>query len=132
MDDIEVLAAIEMLRTNPDYRAAEVLRQKMTSSAMASAPKDSDEYRAIRLMIGAWEGIAVMANSCRRKERIFEVTPVWYMHDALSGAITILERDHPGICDNFAKLETAYDKWLQTKPPKYRSACKGGMHALFG
>jgi hypothetical protein len=135
-DETAVLLAIETLRSNPEYHAAEVLRRQTagSSAAMAAAPEGSAERSAILLLIGTWESIAVLAGDLKKRDKIFEVTPVCHMWRELEPAIQALRRYFADYAENFEDLYTAYEAWLkkQKKNAKYVSAACGGMYARFG
>lgn len=135
-DETAILLAIETLRSNPEYHAAEVLRRRTTggSAAMAAAPEGSAERSAILLLIGTWESIAVLMDGLKKRDKIFEVTPVCHMWRELEAAIQILRRYFTGYAENFEDLYKAYEAWLkkQKKDAKYVSAACAGMYARFG
>lgn len=135
MDELSVLLALEQLRSNPSYHAAEVLRRNTSGNAraMASAAAGSSEHRAVLLLVSTWEVIAVLISGAKKKDSIFEVTPICHMYDELKEAIAVLGRDVPGYGGNFAKLNTDYQKWLNNKKGKaYRTAACNGLFAKFG
>lgn len=136
MDEIALLLAMETLRNNPSYHAAEVLRRGTAGGArsMASAPEGSAERRAVLLLISTWEVIAVLISAAKTKNRIFEVTPVCHMYRELRDAIEAFGRNIPTFGGNFAKLNAEYEAWLKKnkKDAKYVSAACGGLFAKFG
>lgn len=125
-----------MLRTNPTYHAAEVLRRNTQggSGAMAAAKEGSPEHQAVLLLIGTWETIAVMVSDLKKKDKIFAVTPICHMHRELKDAIDFLAKNFPGFAANFTRLAAEYDTWLKKKKlaAQYESAICGGLHARFG
>ncbi|HEU4371813.1 MAG TPA: hypothetical protein VFV05_26620 [Methylomirabilota bacterium] len=135
-DEASLLLAFELLRNNPAYHAAEVLRRRTPggSGAMASAPEGSEERRAVLLLISTWEVIAVLMDGVKKPDKVFEVTPVCHMYDELKAAIEALARHIPGFGANFVRLSAEYQAWLKKKKKdaKYISAACGGMHAKFG
>lgn len=136
MDETALLVAIDAMRSNPAYHAAEALRRKTPggSGAMATAPESSAERGAVLLLISTWDVIAVVLNSVKKRDKIFEVTPVCHMYRELKDAVEILGRSLPGFGSHFAKLYKEYESWLKKKKKdaKYVSAACGGMHAKFG
>ena len=135
MDETTLLVAIETLRSNPAYHAAEVLRRKTgDSGAMASAPEGSAEHSAVLLLISTWEVIAVLLSDAKKRDKIFEVTPICHMHRELEKAIDILAKRFPGYGARFAALDADYHTWLKKKKKnaKYVSGACNGMHAKFG
>ena len=115
MDELSVLLALEQLR-----------------NTMASAAAGSFEHRAALLLISTWEVIAILISGAKKKDKIFEVTPICHMYDELKEAIAVLGRDVPGYGGNFAKLNTEYQKWLRKKDKAYRTAACNGLFAKFG
>ena len=138
MDTAEILVALETIRTNPAYRAAEVLRRKTVggSAAMANSSADSEEHRAVLHLISTWDVIAqILADvSEDTKNRVFEVLPVCHMYKALKAAIEALKECSPSFGEQFGKLNGLHEAWLKStgKDAKYISAACGGMHARFG
>lgn len=135
-DETAVLLAIETLRSNPEYHAAEVLRRRYpgAAAAMAAMPEGSAERSAILLLIGTWESIAVLAKDLKKRDKVFAVTPVCHMWRELEAAVQVLRRYFPPYAENFEDLYNAYEAWLkqQKKDAKYVSAACGGMYARFG
>lgn len=137
MDESAILLGIEGLRSDPVYRAAEVLRRKTRDGAatMAAAANGSEERNAIFLLISTWEVIAVLALGSKTLDKIFEVTPVCHMFNVLGPGIQILRLEIPGLAQNFIKLSDKYQTWLKKKKKdaKYVSAaCDGLLYAKFG
>ena len=138
MDTAEVLAALEMIRTNPTYRAAEVLRRRTVggSGAMAQSSPDSEEHQAVLLLISTWDVISTIVGDSPEeiRRKIFEVLPVCHMYKALKAALETLKEWYPGFGDHFRKLNEVYEAWLNSagKDAKYISAACGGLHARFG
>jgi hypothetical protein len=129
---------ILLLRTTPQYHAAEVMRRAMSAAAMASSPETSQPYASIRLMIGTWETIA---NRVRGNAELtvpfYENNPVGHMWNALSPAIKIIRgefkaRSGTYYAAQFEKLNRSYKAWLKTKPAGYRTAALQGLNAQFG
>jgi hypothetical protein len=136
MDETALLVALETMRNNPEYRAAEVLRRKTRggSGGMAAAPEESPEHRAVLLLISTWEVIAVLLRGARKKDNIFEVTPICHMYRELKEAIDALGKNIPGFGANFTNLSSEYDAWAKKskKEAKYITAACNGLHARFG
>jgi hypothetical protein len=70
-----------------------------------------------------------MMNGVKNKNQIFEVTPVGFMYEKLQGAVEKLDANYSV---NFKKLSEEYETFLNSRDAKYKTAAKGGMHALFG
>jgi hypothetical protein len=137
-DETAVLLAIETLRSNPEYHAAEVLRRKTLggSAAMAATTEGSAERSAVLLLIGTWESIAVLAEGLKKRDKIFEVTPICHMYRELKAGIDALRTffGAPTYASNFEALDGAHRKWLEKykKNGKYAGAVCGGLYARFG
>jgi hypothetical protein len=135
-DQIAVLLAIEMLRSNPEYHVAEVLRRQTAggAAAMAAAAEGSAQRSAVLLLIGTWESIAVLADGLKKRDKIFTVTPVCHMWRELKPAVQALRQYFPRYAENFEDLNEAHEAWLkkQKKDAKYVSAVCGGLYARFG
>jgi hypothetical protein len=135
-DETALLLGFETLRSSPEYHAAEVLRRKTPggAGAMASAAESSAEHRAVRLLVSTWEGLAVLMDGVKNRDKIFEVTPVCHMYRELQDAIETLRRRMPGYGMHFENLFKEYEAWLEKKKKdaKYVTAACGGMHAKFG
>jgi len=134
MDEISVLLALEQLRNNPSYHAAEVLRRNTPGNAraMASAAAGTAEHRAALLLVSTWEVIAIVISGAKKKDKIFEVTPICHMYEELKEAIATLGREVPGFGGNFAKLNAEYQTWLKKKGKAYTTAACNGLFAKFG
>ena len=91
-DETAVLLAIETLRSNPEYHTAEVLRRKTVggSAAMAATSEGSAERSAVLLLIGTWESISVLMDGLKKRDKIFEVTPICHMYRELKAGIEAL------------------------------------------
>lgn len=135
-DDTAVLAAIETLRTNAEYHAAEVLRREFTGGAraMATMPEGSAPRNAVRLLISTWESIAVLAAGLKKRDKIFTVTPACHMWRELEPAVVELRAYAPRYAQNFQDLDKAHRAWLkkQKMDAKYVSAVCDGLYARFG
>jgi hypothetical protein len=137
MEDAQVIAALYAIRTNPAYRAAEVLRLKTDggAAAMARAAKTSEEYGAVLLLVNTWETISSMLKHVPEptREKVFAVTPVVQMHDALRPAIDVLGTGCHGFAGDFAEMSGWHREWLQgCGKAEYVSGNCGGLQALFG
>lgn len=136
MDETAILLGIETMRSDPVYRAAEVLRRRTEggAAAMASDPEGSEARNSVFLLINNWDVIAVLIRGSRGRDKIFEVTPVCHMYRELEGAIMKLRKDIPGFATNFEKMHVEYQAWLKKKKKnaKYVSAACDGLYAKFG
>jgi hypothetical protein len=137
MDENALLLGIERMRSDHHYQAAEMLRRQTEGRAatMAEAPLDSREQVAIRLLISTWESIAVLMRGVRAKDKIYEVTPISHMYEALEPAIMHFRRETPEYAVHFEKLNVDYGAWLKKKKKSatyVSAACGGLLHARFG
>ena len=128
------VTTVTQLRLNPPYQAAEAIRRRVGSAAMAAAAPDSADLAAVLLLIGTWERIAILASSLSpaQRGRFFRCTPVKLMWDALRPAIDALggaERFAP----NFEELNATYGSWLESDEAReFRSAQRQTICLLFG
>lgn len=131
---------ILLLRSSPEYHAAEVLRRQVGGAAvMAASGPTTAEYAAVRLLIGTWETIAIQVRgNAALKVPFYETNPVGHMWDALSpGVKTIRGKSFKGragiyYAREFDSLNRAYRRWLQDKPAAYQTAALQGINAQFG
>lgn len=128
------ITTVTQLRLNPPYQAAEAIRRRVGSAAMAAAGSDSTDLAAVLLLIGTWERIAIVASglSPAQRSKFFRCTPVKLMWDALRPAIDALggaEKFAP----EFEKLSATYASWLQRDDGKeFRSVERQIVCAMFG
>lgn len=134
---------ILMMRSAPQYHAAEVRRRELGptgAATMALSPSGSADHAAIRLMIGTWESIASRASAGGPLlAQLYLDNPVGHMWDALHPAIRILrsetfkkKRVGQFYARGFQKLNGKYRTWLGTQPADYRTAALEGINAQFG
>lgn len=130
---------ILLLRSSPEYHAAEVLRRQIGADVMASSGPNTAEYAAVRLLVGTWETIAVRVRGDEAlKVPFYETNPVGHMWDALAPGIKIIRaksfkgRGAVYYASQFGSLNRAYRRWLSTKPADYRTAALQGINAQFG
>jgi hypothetical protein len=136
MDENALLLGIEGMRSDSNYYAAEVLRRKVGGAeAMVATDSNSDEQAAVRLLITTWDAIAVLMRGVRAKDKIYEVTPICHMYDALEPAIKYFRKQAPEFAVEFEKLNADYRAWLKKKKKSatyVSAACGGLLHARFG
>jgi hypothetical protein len=124
---LQVIMHANQLRSNTEYRNAFRLMQGNRPEKMAAADKKSDEYAAIRILIGTWEAIAILAsgfNAAQRK-RFFKSHPVSLMWQSLEPAIKVI-RSSEGAA--FAQeFEALYKQYPQaTGKPGTKAAYASG------
>lgn len=149
MDETAALVAIHTLRIQPAYQQAERLRRKARGGAteLANGKEDTEEYAAVKLLVNTWETIAAILESVESRDRIYEILPICYMHNALKDAVVIISLKHAnlkgpeqfdvpnnGYGAKFTKLSNDYKSWLleKHKTTQYISGACGGMQAFFG
>ena len=87
---------IALMRSTPQYYAAEVARrgQRGGAAEMAKAPHDSLLYAQVRVLISTWESIAIRINPEKKNSALrvqfYQTNPVWQMWNALEPAIKII------------------------------------------
>jgi len=133
------LLEIAALRSNTKYQAAEQLRRKTgDAKLMARASETSDEYAAVRLLIGTWETIAMRYEAGGfTDDEFFRGLPIGYMWNALKDAIGIVraamgEKAGKEYARSFQGLSNTYDAWRKKSDKQYDSGADSGIHALFG
>jgi hypothetical protein len=138
MSITECLAAVNQMRSNPRYQEAEKARQLAGAQAMAASDPDSDDYGAIRFLIGTWEAASAMCLllPSADRARAFEVLPVCYMYKQLKPAIDLFrtggKEPLPKFAGKFEQLQNEQDQWLDKDGAAYRSQVQSGFHAMFG
>jgi hypothetical protein len=134
--DASILTAIELLRSDQVYRAAEALRRKNAGKTMAQAAEGTDEHRSIRILIATWMSIATLMKTVKDKSPFFRLLPICQMYQALQAEIEYLRKTLSQA--NFAyEVQELYDEWdawveEQGLSPQYVTAMCGGLTAKFG
>jgi hypothetical protein len=136
MDQNELLLGIEGMRSDSNYYAAEVMRRDLGGAEAMVSPQSTKEGKAAaQLLIVTWEAIAVLLRGVRTKDKIYEVTPICHMNDALEPAIKYFRKEVPEFAAEFEKLNADYRAWLKKKKKSgayVSAACGGLLHARFG
>jgi hypothetical protein len=136
MDQNELLLGIEGMRSDSNYYAAEVMRRDLGGAEAMVSPQSTKEGKAAaQLLIVTWEAIAVLLRGVRTKDKIYEVTPICHMYDALEPAIKHFRKEVPEFAAEFEKLNADYRAWLKKKKKSgayVSAACGGLLHARFG
>jgi hypothetical protein len=96
-DVLNVMMHATQLRSNSHYREASEMLRKSGAEKMASADKHSNEYHAVRLLIGTWDQIAMLAAgfTAAQKKKFFQSQPVGLMWQTLEPAVKAI-RSHVG------------------------------------
>jgi hypothetical protein len=131
-DALHISMHIDSLRSGTEYRSAYLLIRRRRPD-VARLDKESDEYAAIRLLIGTWEQIAIFAQNFNEKQRKkwFRCQPVSLMWEFLKDAVEVI-RNSTGenYAANFEALHRQYQDWIGTADGKnYRTA---EMQAICG
>src|SRR5262245_54344252 len=98
----QVIMHATQLRSNTEYQRAGRVVRAMSAAAKSSPKPNTDELAALRLVIGTWQRIAVLAKGLdsAQQSQFFKTHPVSLMWQALEPAITSIR----GSLDpNFAK-----------------------------
>lgn len=131
-----ILLAIESLRSNPAYQAAEALRRKSRGKRLAKSRPGSKEHQAVCLLITTWISIAILVARAEDKAAFFNTLPICHMWRALKDEIEYLRKtlDNKDFAKELEELNGEWEAWLQTMglSASYVSAMCGGLTARFG
>jgi phytoene/squalene synthetase len=135
-DSCCILLAIENLRSNPAYQAAEALRRKSRGKRLAKAKVGSKEHTAICLLITTWISIAHLLKGVEDKSPFFNTLPICHMYRALKDEIEFLRKtlDSQTFARELEELYEEWEAWLDKMglSKQYVTAMCGGMTARFG
>ena len=102
---------------------------------LASLDKNSDEYAALRLLIGTWEGIAIAFKNYSKAQQYgaFRCHPVSLMWNLLEPAIEEIRKTLGGkYASEFEGLHKLYESWTKTTDGKdFRTAQQQAICAKF-
>jgi hypothetical protein len=133
---LQVIIQISQLRSATEYQLAVRMARQNGPDNMASADPNSEQYAAIRLLIGTWIriGLIVAEIDPTQKSRIFKCNPVRLMWDFLNDAVDIIRASlGPGFAVEFEQLSAEYDTWAASGDGMlYTTTQLPAMHALFG
>jgi hypothetical protein len=133
--DAAILVAIDSMRSDEVYRAAELLRRR-GDGGMAKAPEGSDEYKAIRVLIATWMTIATLMKSVKAKDAFFRILPICHMYRALKNEINHLRNtlSQADFAREVQELNDEWEAWLEQQglSAAYVTAMCGGLTAKFG
>jgi hypothetical protein len=129
---LEVSMHIDSVRSGTEYRKAYLLIRRSRPN-ISKLDKESDEYAAIRLLIGTWEQIAIFVQNFNQKQltRWFRCQPVSLMWEFLEIAVQEIRKGvGEQYAQNFEALHQKYQAWIKSPDGKdYRTA---EMQAICG
>jgi len=115
---LQIIIKVTDLRLNPQYQSAEAMRRRSGVQSMAQSNPNSDEYAAVRLLIGVWDRIAMFVSEFNNNQqrRFFRCNPVGLIWRNLEPAVVSI-RKSGSVGANFAKefetLAGQYNEWTQ-------------------
>jgi hypothetical protein len=122
---LQISIHIDALRSGTEYRKAYLLLRRR-GSAITKLDKESDEYAAIRLLIGTWEQIAIFTQTFNEKQRHkwFRCQPVSLMWEFLKTGIEEIRKSAgKKYAENFERLHDQHQAWIKTPDgTDYRTA----------
>jgi hypothetical protein len=131
---LQVILHITELCSSTEYRNAMRLSRRERAGTLARASENSDEYAAIRLLIGTWDRIAMISDAFNEKqyEHFFRMHPVSLIYQTFEEAIKHIREDKRN--DRYAAdlegLNWKYQKWFRDSR-QYTSIGDEGIHGLF-
>ena len=124
---LDVFIHVSHLRSGTEYRkACQCLRRNYKSREdmirLAKGDKNSEDYEALRFMIGTWERIAIIFFNVSKAQRqgAFPCNPVSLIWSYLNPAIVVI-RGNKGFANfagTFEALHEEYQAWIKTKAGK--------------
>jgi hypothetical protein len=140
-----VTIQVAHLRANPKYREAELMRRRLGPNGaqlMAKSKHDSDEYAAVRLLIGTWNRISIYADEFNQRQlnKFFRCHPIGLTWKVLEPGISVIRTDKtapepvgPGYGKALEELAGKYNRWTKSANGKdYRSEEQQAICADFG
>jgi hypothetical protein len=139
MNDFEALQVsmqVTQIITGTEYRNAFRLSQREGVEKLATAQRPSDEYAAIRLLIGTWERIAMACKDFNETQRqqFFRHHPIALYWRRLEPATSHIRRaTHEGFAVEFEALRNQYDEWTRGEDGReFRTFERQAISACFG
>lgn len=130
-----IVMQVTQICSGTEYRKAFQLVRRQGAEALARADKSSDDYAAIRLVVGTWDRIATVASdfSAKQLQQFYRHHPIGLMWSRLEPAINLIRDDiDEGFAAEFDDLHTKYDKWTKTKAGRrYSTAQQQAVNACF-
>jgi hypothetical protein len=132
---LQVSTQVTQLCSSTEYRKAFQMARRKRPEAMAKADKDSEEYAAVRLLIGTWDRIALWddAFSAKQRQQFFAHHPISLVWKCLEPATYVIRNDtDKRFAADFENLHKKYEKWTHTKDgQEFKSPTVQAIHALF-
>jgi hypothetical protein len=115
---LQVIIKVTDLRLNAQYQSAEAMRRRSGVESMAQSNPNSDEYAAVRLLIGVWERIAMFVSEFNdnQRRRFFRCNPVGLVWRYLEPGVVIIRKRGsvgPKFAKEFETLARQYTEWTQ-------------------
>jgi hypothetical protein len=121
MNDFEALQVtmqVTQIISSTEYRNAFRLSRREGVEKLATAQRPSDEYAAIRLLIGTWERIAMACKEFSENQRrqFFRYHPIALLWQRLEPAILLIRRTtDERFATEVEDLRDKYDEWTRTE-----------------
>jgi hypothetical protein len=121
MNDFEALQVtmqVTQIITSTEYRKAFLLSRQESVEKLATAQRPSDEYAAIRLLIGTWERIAIACKDFNEGQRrqFFRYHPIALYWRRLEPATLFIRRTtDEAFAAEFEVFRNQYDEWTQSE-----------------
>jgi hypothetical protein len=138
---LDVFVHVSQLRSGTEYRnACRLLRRNYKTredmTRLAKGDRSSEEFEALRFLIGTWERIAIIFFSLNKTQRqqVFPCNPVSLIWIFLNPAIVEMRksRGFDNFASKFEALHQEYQAWIKTKAGHdYRTAEQQAICALF-
>jgi hypothetical protein len=132
---LQLTLQLAQLRAGTEYQKAFRLVRRNRPEQMARADKNSEEYAAIRLLIGTWEGIAIIGNgfSAAQRKRFFRCHPVLLLWRLLEPAAKVIRSEtDKRFAKEFEDLAMSYRVWTESKDgQEFRTAEQQAICARF-
>jgi hypothetical protein len=124
-DVLHVSTHIDKLRSGSEYRKAYLLIRRSRPD-ITKLDKESEEFAAIRLLVGTWDQIAIFVQGFSEKQRhkLFRCQPVSLMWEFLKTAIQEIRKSvGEKYAQNFETLFKQHQAWIKSADGKdYRTA----------
>jgi hypothetical protein len=131
---LQISIHIDALRSGTEYRKAYLLLRRR-GPAIATLDKESDEYAAMRLLIGSWEQIAIFVQTftASQRNKWFRCQPVSLMWEFLKTEIEEIRKSAgKKYAENFEILHDQHQAWIKTPDGKdYRTAAQQAICGKF-
>jgi hypothetical protein len=132
---LQFIVQLGQLRAGTEYQKAFRSVRRSRPDHIARADKNSEEYAALRLLIGTWEGIAIIVNdlSGAQRKRFFRCHPVLLLWRLVQPAAEVIrEETDEAFAKQFEELAMSYLAWTETKDgQQFRTAEQQAICARF-